>query len=123
MGTKIEAADHADAIVAKLGAALADPASAFTLLVRFQARAGMEADVESAFAAVRGDTLREPGALAFDLNRATADATRFVVYERWRSLDHFAAHIRKPSVGVLRDRLGALIDGMPEFDILRPAAE
>ena len=123
MGQKITAEDDVEAIVEKFGAALDDRGRPFTILVRFQAQPGVEADIESAFAAVRTETLGEPGALAFDLNRETADPTRFVVYERWRSLDHFAAHIRKPSVGVLRDRLGALVDGMPEFDILRPAAE
>jgi quinol monooxygenase YgiN len=98
--------DDVAAMVARFGAQLTEPTRPFALLVRFQAQAG-----------------GEPAVMAFDLNREASDPARFVVYERWRSLAEFAAHLRTPYVAKLRHELEAMMTGAPEFHVLRPAAE
>ncbi|HEY4162406.1 MAG TPA: antibiotic biosynthesis monooxygenase [Dongiaceae bacterium] len=123
MNPRIEAGDDVSAIVAKFGAELRDPAEPFTLLCRFKVNDGTDEKVKTAFAAARAATLKEEGAMAFDLNQGTRDPTQFTVYERWRSLADLESHLRTSYIIALRGQFNALIVGAPEFQVLRPAAE
>ena len=117
------AGDQIAAIAAQFGAELKDPRKPFTLLVRFRVKEGMEENVEAAFAAASTATRKEKGVMAFDLNREAKDATRFVVYERWKSLAHLEAHLRTPYIATLRDELEEMLAGLAEFHVLVPAGE
>ena len=117
-----EVQDDVSAIVASFAAELDDPAKPLSLLVRFQVSDGTQERVEEAFAAAGRETHKESGAIAYHLNREARDATRFVVYERWRSLGDLEAHLRTPYIATLRAELDRLIVGVPEFHVLRPAA-
>jgi quinol monooxygenase YgiN len=119
----IDAADEVSAIIAKFGAELADPAAPFTLLCQFTVKPGAQEAVKVAFAEARAATLNEEGVIVFDLNQGASDPTRFTVYERWRNLAALEAHLRTSYITVLRHQIKAVIAGMPEFQLLRPAAE
>src|SRR5262249_44091509 len=115
--------DDVTAIVGMFGAQLKDPAKPFTLIVRMRMRDGTQDEVDAAFARARGPTLRELGAIAFDLNREAADPNTVVVYERWRSLRDIEAHLRAPHVSELRSAFNGMIVGLPEVSVLTPAGE
>src|SRR5689334_6460576 len=95
---RIEPQDDASAIAAAFGRQLKNPAMPFALMVRFQVRDGTQDEVEAAFARASTKTRSESGVIAFDLNREAGDPTRFVVYERWRTLADLEAHLRTPHV-------------------------
>ena len=116
-----EPQDDVSAIIAGFAAALSSPAEPLSLVVRFQVREGDQAAVEAAFAAARGPTGQERGVMSYDLNREAADDTRFLVYERWRSLADLEAHLRTEYIAKLRKELSRLIIGAPEFHVFVPA--
>lgn len=118
---EIEACDEVSAIIAEFGAQLKDPAKPFTLLVRFQVREGAQEEIEAAFARARTPTSKEEGVMTYHLNREAKDASRFVVYERWRSLADLEAHLRTPYITTLRNEFNSMIAGVPDFHMLIPA--
>ncbi len=121
-GQTIAPADDVSAIVGMFRSELADPTQPFILLARFRVHDGAHAEVERLFGGARIPTLREPGCVAFEMSRRANDARRFVVYERWKSLADLDAHLRMPYTIKLREAFNALIDGLPEFDVLVPAS-
>lgn len=46
-----------------------------------------------------------------------------MVYERWKSLADWEAHLRMPYIGTLRDELEEMLAGLAEFHVLVPAGE
>lgn len=118
----IDPADDSATIIRNLRAQLKDPTAPLALLVRFTAKAGAEEQVEAAFARARLLTLREPGCRAYELNREAPHQRGYVVYEHWRALPDLEAHFGKDYFAVVREELGALIAGAPDFQILLPTA-
>ncbi|MGA2492180.1 MAG: putative quinol monooxygenase [Roseiarcus sp.] len=112
------AMDEVSAIIQSFAAQMADQTKAFAMVVRFQVRAGSQAAVEHAFAQASRETANEEGVIVFHLNTEAQDPTRFVVYERRKSLSHLDAHLRTPYIRLLRDQLTALIVGEAEFQAL-----
>jgi quinol monooxygenase YgiN len=119
---KIEADDDHATILQAFKAELHNPAEPLSVLVRFKVKEADGENVEAAFARARSLTLSEPGCRAYDLNRDPRDATKFVVYEHWRSLADLEAHFRKDYFSALRAEFNELIIGAPEFQILLPTA-
>jgi len=113
--------DDASAIAASFATALEDPAQPLALLVQFSVREGTQGMVESAFAEARRPTSAEPGAIAYELHRERSAPTRFVVYERWRSLADLEAHLRTPYIRALRQLLDEVIVDTPNFRVLTPS--
>jgi uncharacterized protein YndB with AHSA1/START domain/quinol monooxygenase YgiN len=114
--------DDVGAIVDAFRAELHEPAGPLALLVRFDVDKAEAGKVAAAFRAARAKTLNEPGCHAFHLNQVPCDPGRFSVYEQWRNLADFEAHLRTEYVARLRGELDALIVGAPEFHVLIPAA-
>lgn len=114
------ASDGVAAIIGMFGAKLRDSTSPLTLIVKMTMRDGAEVAFAAAFARAHDATMRDPGAIAFDLNRDTTDPNVVIVYERWRSLHDLAAHLRTSHATALRDAFEGLIVGLPEFTVLTP---
>jgi quinol monooxygenase YgiN len=110
-------------IVAQIKASLKDPAKPFTLLVRFQIKKEAQEKFEAAFGKASKATHKEKGVITYDLNRDAKDPTRYVVYERWKSLADLEAHLRMPHTTALLGELNDILAGMPEFNVLTPAGE
>jgi quinol monooxygenase YgiN len=118
--SKYELQDEVSAMIGRFAADLSDPAKPLSLIVRFQVSEGAQELVEAAFATASEKTRHESGVLSFDLNMEARDATRFVVYERWKSLADLEAHLRTDYIAKLRMELDKLIVGTPEFHVLVP---
>lgn len=118
----IKAGDDAAALVQAFQVQLPDPAKRLSLLARFAVEAADGPKLEAAFGRAMPFTLKEPGCIVFTLNRDPRDPGRFVVYEQWRSLTDLEAHLRTDYVARLRAEVDELIVGLPEFQVLLPAA-
>jgi quinol monooxygenase YgiN len=114
--------DAVAAIIRTFGAELHDPGESLSLLVRFKVDESDEGRVAAAFAAAKPRTLKEPGCVAFHLSRDPRDPGRFTVFEQWRNLADLEAHLRTDYITKLRAEFDALIIGVPEFQVLLPAA-
>jgi quinol monooxygenase YgiN len=110
-------------LVAKVKAELKDPTKPFTLTVQLQAKEGMQAKLEAAFAKAVKETRKEKGCLSYDLNRDAKEPTRYLVYERWKSLADLEAHLNSPHITALLGELKELLVAPPEGKVSVPAAE
>ena len=113
--------DDVSAIIAMFAEGLPDPTGPLAILVQFHVREGTQELVEAAFAEAGVATAAEPGAIVYGLHRERREPTRFVVYERWRSLADLEVHLRTPYITALRRLLDGLIIDTPEFRVLAPA--
>ena len=117
------AADEPHPLVAQVKAQLKDPSKPFTLVVSLQAKDGMQGKVESAFVKAVKETRKEKGCLTYDLNRDAKDPTRFMVYERWKSLADLEAHLKAAHITSLLGELKDVLASPPDGKVLLPVAE
>jgi quinol monooxygenase YgiN len=119
----VRAGEKEDPIVAFAKKHLKDTTRPFTLVVVLHVKEGAGEKFETAFAKALTPTRKEKGCIAYDLNRDSKDAQRYVVYERWKSLDALAAHLKTDHIRALLAALPDVATGPPELRILLPAAE
>jgi hypothetical protein len=81
--TASAADDHP--VIALVKSKVKDPNKPFALLVTIKAKEGKEKEVEAAFAPCIAATKKEPGCLAYELNRDPDDPTVYVMYERFKT--------------------------------------
>jgi quinol monooxygenase YgiN len=110
-------------IGAQLKTALKDPSKPFTLVVQLKVKDGAQEKFEAAFAKASKATHKEKGCLAYDLSRDAKDSTRYVIYERWKSLSDMEAHLDSAyGKQFLSDLIDAVV-GTSEVKILLPVGE
>lgn len=110
-------------IAVQVKAELKDPAKPFTMIVRLQVKEGEQNKFEAAFAKAVKATRMEKGCVAYDLSREAKDPTRYIVYERWKSLADLDAHLKTAHITALLAELKELLAAAPEARVLLPAGE
>jgi len=110
-------------IVAQVKGELKDPAKPFTMVVRLQLKDGMQDKFEAAFAKAAKETRKEKGCVTYELSREAKDGTRYLVYERWKSLADLDTHIKSAYITTLLGELKDMLVGAPEIKVLLPAGE
>src|SRR5262245_2127795 len=71
-----------------------DPAKPFALLVTIKAKPGKEKELEAAFAPCIVATKKEPGCLAYELNRDPDEPTSYIMFEKFKNLAALEAHLK-----------------------------
>jgi quinol monooxygenase YgiN len=106
------AADQAEPnpLVIRIKPELKDPSKPFTWIVCLQAKDGMQAKLEAAFAKVAKEPHREKGCLAYDVNRDVKEPRRYLIYERWKSLADMEAHLTSPYITTLQAELSRRLE-------------
>jgi quinol monooxygenase YgiN len=112
------AADEEHPVVTLIKSKVKDQKKPFALLVTFKAKAGNEKAIEEAFAPCLIATRKEPGCVAYILNRDTEDPTNYIMYEQFKSIDALAAHMKQKHTETLLKTLGTLTDGDPKLKVL-----
>ncbi len=87
------------------------------IFVRFHARLGSEADLGTELGEVMVPTRAEPGCLAADVFRSTADPRLFIIHSRWRNEVAFETHAGLSHTISYIERVPALLDH--EFEVVR----
>src|SRR5436305_14232228 len=113
--------DKEDPILALVKPRLKHPDKPFTLAIRVRAKEGAAGRLEAAFARAIRATRKEKGNFAYDLNRDTQDPSRYLLYERWKSLADLEAHLKTPHTKALLAELQEVAAGAPELHVLLPA--
>jgi quinol monooxygenase YgiN len=98
-------------VVALVKSKVKDTAKPFALLVTIKAKAGKEKDLEAAFAPCLAATKKEPGCLAYELNRDPDEPTTYVMFEKFKNVAALEAHLKLEHTTKLLKGLTPLTDG------------
>lgn len=98
-------------VVALVKSKVKDTSKPFALLVTFKAKAGKEKDVEAAFAPCLAATKKEPGCIAYELNRDTDHPELYVMFEKFKGVAALTDHLKQAHTQKLLKALGPLTDG------------
>ena len=83
-----------------------------------QGRPGQGAALLELWPGLSAQVRAEEGCLAYDLHRVQGDDDRFVVLERWASLEALAAHGRAPHMREFGNQAAGLMAAAPEITVL-----
>jgi quinol monooxygenase YgiN len=117
------AADEPNPIIARVKAAVKDPAKPFTMLVHLQVKEGEGKKLEAAFAKAIKPSLKEKGCLAYDLSKDPKKPDNYLVYERWKNLTALEKHLKASHITTLLMEIGELLVMPPKSDIFVPVGD
>jgi quinol monooxygenase YgiN len=98
-------------VVAMVKSKVKDPSKPLALLVTIKARASKGKELEAAFAPCIAATKKEPGCLAYELNRDPDEPTSYLMYEKFKSVKALADHLALEHTQRLLKAVGPLTDG------------
>jgi quinol monooxygenase YgiN len=102
-------------------AQLKNPDSMFTLIVEFHVKPGTEAAFREAAGPAVQATRREAGNAAYEVHQDVKEPTRFVFFEKWRSLKALEAHVAQEHTKTLLARLGEISESPMTIRLLMPS--
>jgi quinol monooxygenase YgiN len=89
------------------------------IVAHLKVKAGKEQEFETAFAELQASVKKnEPGALQYEIFKSKQDPTVYVVMEQYKSEADLTAHRTTPHMAAAGPRLGAVLDGRPQIEIL-----
>lgn len=105
-------------VVALVKSKMKDPAKPFALLVEFKVKAGKEKDFEAAFKPALEATRKEPGCVAYYLNRDPDQPEVYTMYEQFKSAAALAAHMKEKHTDTLLKTVVPMCEGDPKIKVL-----
>ena len=106
------------AVVTLIKSKVKDPKKPFALLVEFKVKAGMEKEFEAAFPPALTGTRKEPGCVAYYLNRDTEHPNVYMMYEQFKNVDAILAHMKEKHTQTLLKTVGPMTEGNPTIKVL-----
>lgn len=91
-------ADPADDLIAKLRSNPSLQNTSFSVVFAVVANPGSERIVRQTMEAILPKTRAEPGNIAFELHADADNPRRFFLFERWKSVDALATHLKMPYI-------------------------
>lgn len=113
---ELRAADE-HPVVALIKSKVKDPARPFAILVEFKVKAGKEKDFEAAFKPAIAATKKEPGCVAYELNRDPDHPDVYVMYEKFKSVAAIQSHIDAKYTQTLLSTVGPMTEGDPKIKV------
>ena len=104
-------------IVGLVKSKVKDPSKPFAMTVTFKVKAGKEKDFEAAFTPCLAATKKEPGCIAYELNRDPDDPATYVMYEKFKSVAALEDHLKQEHTQTLLKAVGSLTDGDPKIKV------
>ncbi len=90
----------------------------FALIVEFKVKAGKEKEFEEAFAPCLVATRKEPGCVAYYLNRDADHPEVYIMYEHFKSIAAVEEHLKQKHTETLLKTVGPLTDGDLKIKVL-----
>lgn len=116
-------AEEENPIVTLVKSKVKDKDKAFGMTVTFKVKSGDEKAFEEAFISCVAGTRKEPGCLAYFVNRDADDPGTFVVFERFKKIAALEAHAKSAHVSELLKKIGPMLDGDPAVKVYGIASE
>ncbi len=95
-----------------------DEKKPFAILVEFKVKAGKEKDFEAAFVPCLEATRKEPGCVAYYLNRDPDHPDTYVMYEQFKSVAAIEDHLKQKHTQTLLSTVGPMADGEPKIKVM-----
>jgi quinol monooxygenase YgiN len=93
---------------------VSNPKKPFTMVVFLTVKKDQGKALEEAFQPAIKATRKEPGCIAYDLNRDGSDPTKYYVYERWQSVAALEKHLETDHIKALLKKASDLLAGPPD---------
>ncbi len=113
------AADEENPIVKLIKSKVKDEKKTFALLVTFKVKAGEEKKFEAAFVPALAATRKEPGCVAYYLNRDPDEANTYVMYESFKGIPALEAHLKEKHTETLLAAVIPMCEGGPKIKVLQ----
>jgi quinol monooxygenase YgiN len=95
-----------------------DTTKPFALSVEFKVKAGKEREFEAAFRPCLEATRKEPGCVAYYLNRDPDNPNTYIMYEQFKSLDAVREHVKAKHTAELFEKITPHFDGDLKVKVL-----
>ncbi len=92
----------------------------FIMVIDLQCKKETRADFVAAMRIAIAETRKEEGNVRYQLVADPKDQTQFQMYEQWRNMDGFLAHMKAPYIAELESKLGDLLEGDIELKVMVP---
>jgi len=116
--TAAPAADEENPIIKLIKSKVKDEKKPFAILVTFKVKAGNEKKFEEAFAPCLVATRKEPGCVAYYLNRDPDAPNTYIMYEQFKGIPGLEAHMKEKHTKTLLDTVLPMCDGDPQIKVL-----
>jgi quinol monooxygenase YgiN len=123
VGISAVCADDENPVVTVVKSKVKDKNKPFGMSVIFKVKTGDENAFEEAFKPCLAGTRKEPGCLAYYLNRDLDDPNTFVVFERFKKISALEEHAKSAHVAELLKKIGPLLDGEPTVKVYAISGE
>lgn len=117
-GARTAAADDENPVIKLIKSKVKDEKKTFAILVTFKVKAGNEKKFEEAFAPCLVATRKEPGCVAYFLNRDPDDATTYIMYESFKGIPGLEAHMKEKHTQTLLATVIPMCEGDPKIKVL-----
>lgn len=117
-GARTTAADEENPVIKLIKSKVKDEKKTFAILVTFKVKAGNEKKFEEAFAPALTATRKEPGCVAYFLNRDPDDATTYIMYESFKGIPGLEAHMKEKHTQTLLATVIPMCEGDPKIKVL-----
>ena len=114
--TRTNAADELP-VVTLVKSKTKDVKKPFALLVTFKVKAGEEKKFEEEFAPCLTATRKEPGCVAYYLNRDPDEPNTYVMYEHFKSIAALEAHMKQKHTDMLLKTVVPMCEGDPKVKV------
>jgi quinol monooxygenase YgiN len=105
-------------VIALIRSKVKDKSKPFALSVEFKVKAGKEKEFETAFKPCLEATRKEPGCVAYYLNRDPDHPQIYIMYEQFKSLDAIREHLKAKHTAELFEKITPLFDGELKVKVL-----
>jgi quinol monooxygenase YgiN len=112
------AAEEENPVIKLVKSKVKDPAKPFALLVTFKVKAGNEKKFEEAFAPALKATRKEPGCIAYYLNRDPDHPEVYIMYESFKGVAGLDAHLKEKHTQTLLTTVVPMCEGEPSIKVL-----
>jgi quinol monooxygenase YgiN len=110
-------AQEENPVVALIKSKVKDVSKPFALTVEFKVKAGKEKDFEAAFKPALEATRKEPGCVAYFLNRDPDHAESYTMYEQFKSLAALEEHLKAKHTDTLLKTVVPMCEGDPKIKV------
>lgn len=118
-GPAATAADEENPVIKLVKSKVKDPTKTFALLVTFKVKSGNEKKFEEAFAPCLKATRKEPGCVAYYLNRDPDHPDTYVMYESFKGVAGLDAHMKERHTQTLLATVVPMCEGDPQIKVLQ----
>jgi quinol monooxygenase YgiN len=112
------AADEENPVVKLVKTKVKDPSKPFAILVTFKVKPGNEKKFEQAFGPCLAATRKEPGCIAYFLNRDPDGPGNYIMYEQFKGIPGLEAHLKEKHTQTLLATVIPLCEGDPQIKVL-----